>query len=410
MGQSRREFLRSMAGFGGLILCGAARLALPDYAAPLRAALAFLAARQSRDGAWRSDHYGAFREGDALTPLVLRAVQVAPCAMAPGEMFARGIRWLERWTDARGEEGDGGPNTRYPLFTASYAAQVFARAGDKRRAAVCAAMVARLRVSSALGWPADDLGCGAWGDSPFPPQLPRGVHPTPDMLAPNLSATLLGLRALAAGDHGAKLAAARPFTESCQNFTAEPASEFDDGGFVFAPDDPVRNKAGAAGCDAAGRTRFHSYGSATCDGFLALRLGGAPDDHPRMAAAVGWLQKHCAGLAETSLWMTGRAGAKEALVFYYAQALADALEVLSRNPTIHAWAAAQQRLLASDLMARQREDGAWEGAAPDSCEDDPVLATAFAVCALKQIPTHQPRYDARRSVDASSCSGLTSWR
>jgi hypothetical protein len=245
MGQSRREFLLSMAGFGGLILCGAAKLALPDYAAPLRSALAFLAARQSRDGAWRSDHYGAFRDGDALTPLVLWAVQTAPRLMAPGGMFARGIRWMERWTDAQVKDEDS--SARYPLFAASYAAQVFASAGDKSRAAFCAAMIERLRVSGALGWPASDPACGAWGDSPFPPRLPRDIHPPPDMLAPNLSATLLGVRALAAGDRAAKLADARPFIESCQNFAAVPASEFDDGGFVFAPDDSVRNKAGAAG-------------------------------------------------------------------------------------------------------------------------------------------------------------------
>jgi hypothetical protein len=386
MGQSRREFLLSMAGFGGLILCGAAKLALPDYAAPLRSALAFLAARQSRDGAWRSDHYGAFRDGDALTPLVLWAVQTAPRLMAPGGMFARGIRWMERWTDAQVKDEDS--SARYPLFAASYAAQVFASAGDKSRAAFCAAMIERLRVSGALGWPASDPACGAWGDSPFPPRLPRDIHPPPDMLAPNLSATLLGVRALAAGDRAAKLADARPFIESCQNFAAVPASEFDDGGFVFAPDDSVRNKAGAAGRDTAGRARYHSYGSATCDGLLALDVCGLPHDHPRMAAAAGWLRQHCAGMGQTGQWMVGRAEARESLAFYYAQGFSDTLAALAAHPDFRSWAATQQRLLASDLVGRQREDGAWEGMASDSCEDDPVLATAFGVRALARIRTN----------------------
>jgi len=385
MGQSRREFLRTVAGFGGLILCGAAKLALPEYAGPLRTALAFLAARQSRDGAWRSDHYGVFREGDALTPLALWAMQDAPALTAPGGAFTRGLRWLEGLTDAQAQREEAGAETHYPLFTASYAAQVFAKAGDRRRAGVWAARIERLRVSGALGWPVDDPACGAWGDSPFPPQLPQGVHPPPDMLAPNLSATLLGMRGLAAGDRGAKLAEARPFIESCQNFAAQPASEFDDGGFLFAPDDSVRNKAGVAGRDSGGRVRFNSYGSATCDGFLALHFCGLPVDHPRMAAAAAWIQRHGAGLGQSGRWMPGRADGRESLVFYYGQALADALAVLAREPNFHAWAAAQRRLLASDLIERQREDGAWEGRAPNSCEDDPVVATAFGVRALARL-------------------------
>jgi hypothetical protein len=386
-GQSRREFLRSVAGVGGLILCAGATLALPGYGAPLRSALAFLGARQSRDGSWRSDHYGAFREGDALTPLALWAMQAAPRLMAPSGVFAGGVRWLERWTDAREKDQGSGAEPRYPLFAASYAAQVFAAEGDKRRAAVCAGMVERLRVSSALGWPANDPACGAWGDSPFPPRLPQDVHPAPDMLAPNLSATLLGVRALAAGGCSAKPADARPFIETCQNF-AKPASQFDDGGFVFAPDDSVRNKAGAAGRDASGRMRFHSYGSATCDGLLALGVCGLPHDHPRMAAAAGWLSQHGAGMGQTGPWMAGRDGARESLAFYYAQGLADALTALSAHPDFRAWAAAQRRRLASDLVARQREDGAWEGMASDSCEDDPILATAFGIRALARIRTN----------------------
>ncbi len=36
----------------------------------LAAAVRFLLARQSPEGAWRSEIYAAFKEGDALTPLV----------------------------------------------------------------------------------------------------------------------------------------------------------------------------------------------------------------------------------------------------------------------------------------------------------------------------------------------------
>jgi hypothetical protein len=83
--------------------------------------------------------------------------------------------------------------------------------------------------------------------------------------------------------------------------------------------------------------------------------------------------------------MESRSVGRESLVFYYGQALADALAVLSREPCYRAWAVTQQHLLASGLIERQRDDGAWEGKAPNSCEDDPLLATAFGLRALTRI-------------------------
>jgi hypothetical protein len=173
--------------------------------------------------------------------------------------------------------------------------------------------------------------------------------------------------------------AARSFIERCQNFGLSPASEFDDGGFFFAIDDPVRNKAGVAGRDAAGRERYRSYGSATCDGLLALRACGLRDDHPRMHAGLEWLRRQNRGLAHSGVWSAGREQARESLVFYHAQALAT---ILARSDPMPHWAEDYRRGLRAGLTARQSRDGSWQGAAPDSCEDEPLLATAFALRAL----------------------------
>ncbi len=117
-----------------------------------------------------------------------------------------------------------------------------------------------------------------------------------------ISATALAVGALrAAGNAGSGLTA-RTFIESCQNFAEGSVSEFDDGGFFFALDDPIRNKAGSAGRDAQGRARFHSYGSATCDGYLALRACGLPREHPRVRGAGEWLRNHCDGLTTAGIW------------------------------------------------------------------------------------------------------------
>ena len=407
MAQSRRRFLRTIAGVGSLLLTGAAiqrsmeqrsgrsaeskSVLLARSSESLRAALGFLAGRQSSDGAWRSDQYGAFREGDALTAVVLWAMQKAPLELAAAGVFTRGLRWLERLTDSQRPLAETPCELRYPLFTASYAAQVFANIGDARRGAQWAAIIEELRISSALGWPENDPSCGAWGDSPFPPKLPKDTQPPPDMLAPNLSATVLGLRSLAACKRpGGGLRFSLPFIETCQNFAASAEFDFDDGGFFFAPRDSVRNKAGTAGVDASGRLRFHSYGSATSDGFLALHLCGCGLDHPRTHAAAAWLQRRADGLNHKGTWMPGRAAGRDSLTFYYAQAFADTLAILSCEQRFRDWAISQHERLAEDLIARQRDDGDWQGVAPNSCEDDPVLATAFGIRALARFPYVTP--------------------
>jgi hypothetical protein len=198
------------------------------------------------------------------------------------------------------------------------------------------------------------------------------------MLAPNISATALAGSALAAlGVSNSP--AALPFVERCQNFSEAETMRFDDGGFFFALDDPIRNKAGSAGRDGRGRQRFHSYGSPTCDGYLTLRACGLQHDHPRVQAAVGWLQVNCAGMTHGGNWTVGRAEARASLVYYHSQALA---AVLADLPHAGGWSRRLRASIFSELETRQSDDGSWQGLAPDSCEDEPVLATAFALRTL----------------------------
>ncbi len=379
--QTRRTFLLRAAALCGGALTGWAPPPRADPAAGRLRAWRFLAARQAPDGAWRSVQYGAFREGDALTPLVLWALTTASDAAA--EPVARGRRWLEKLTDTAAARPEPWAALHYPLFTASYAAQVFAKMGDTHRAAFWADLVEQLRIAPALGWPADAAACGAWSDAPAPPRLPPGAGPPPDMLAPNISATALGLAALTATGRRARAAAARPFLAQCQNFSPAAATgPFEDGGFFFAPADPVRNKADVAGRDDLGRERYHAYGSATCDGLLALHACGLAPADPRGQAALAWLRQHAAGAEHSGTWPAGRSAERESLRYYHAQALAAVLPLTAATFSLRSWAAAQQQALAADLLAAQRADGAWAGHCPDSFEDDPVIATAFALRAL----------------------------
>jgi hypothetical protein len=392
---TRRDFLLRLAAVAGCSLTGWTKPSRPCTASGSRAAVRFLSTRQSLDGAWRSTRYGFFRDGDALTPLVLWGLLSAKTiAEENAETVGRGLRWLEKLTAKQVESPEPWAELHYPLFTGSYAAQIFANVGDLRRATFWADLVERLRIDKALGWPVNDPACGAWSDAPAPPQLPSGISSPPDMLAPNVSATLLGLRALLAVQRPSGVVSAQPFLRRCQNFPVAGESGFDDGGFFFAIDDPVRNKAGVAGHDASGE-RYHSYGSATCDGILGLHASGLKLDHPRMRAAMAWLCRHAAGARHGGEWPTARADERDSLIYYNAQALTDALRIASASE-LKCWAVEQGNALINDLLVTQDRDGAWTGPCPNSFEDDPLVATSFALRALCQCearfqPARMPR-------------------
>src|SRR5581483_10149394 len=113
----------------------------------------------------------------------------------------------------------------------------------------------------------EDRAYGGWGYAHALPRKPRPGEFGDLLTESNLSATVFALEALRAAGATADDPAfgkALRFVRRCQNYTDDPAggdADFDDGGFFFMHDDPLRNKAGVAGTDRAGRERFASYGS-----------------------------------------------------------------------------------------------------------------------------------------------------
>jgi hypothetical protein len=250
------------------------------------------------------------------------------------------------------------------------------------------AVLAR-RLSRDLGWEPSDPQFGGWGFSLKPPQKPAPAHFSPAFCESNLSATLFGLAAL----RSAKVPSSDPayaealvFVQRCQNFaeadaTADAAG--DDGGFFFIPNDELQNKAGAAGQDRHGRTRFHSYGTMTADGLRALVRCGLAQDHPRVVAARRWLEKHFDAAHNPGVFATEREELRDSTYYYWTWAAAHAFQMLELRTIETAagktdWAVA----LAEELLRRQRPDGAWANRFTDAKEDDPLIATPWAASAL----------------------------
>jgi squalene-hopene/tetraprenyl-beta-curcumene cyclase len=354
----------------------------------------YLTGLQSPDGAWRSDTYGTFKDGTALTPLVLEALRAAEGDGPVSPACQRAAAFLAGMAKPDGSIAAPPYGLDYPLYTAALTVTVLSRPQfDRYRPARDAwlAFLRRRQLTEALGWRPEEREYGGWGYSRGVPQRPKAGELIPPLTESNLSATVFALEALhAAGVPPADEAyrKARVFVERCQNFHPDPAAaepQFDDGGFFFIYDDPVRNKAGVAGKDRAGRERYHSYGSTTADGLRALLLCGAAPDDPRVRAARHWLERHFTATTHPGAYAERRELDRRAVYFYYSASVAKAFRALGVKDveTDHgrvAWA----RALADELVKLQRPDGSWHNPVGAVREDDDVNATAMAVRALAE--------------------------
>ena len=373
------------------LLAGCSRAAVPVSAPPpapepsprgLGSGVAYLLKHQSDDGAWRSDVYATFKDGTALTGLVLRALQDAADAGDPTDTAARdkASAWLARFAqrdDIIAGPKDGVP---YPVYTAALGVVTLSHPENKKghaaaRDAWLDDLLAR-QLTERNGWTPDDKQYGGWGYYPRAPKkpAPREAVPAQHLLESNLSATVFALDALRAAGHAdpETYRQALAFVRSCQNA---------DGGFHFIYDDPVRNKAGLADPGPDGRPRYRSYGSATADGLRALLHCGLKLDAPEVVAARDWLVSHFLADTHPGDYHPAFEPTRNAVYFYYAASVARTFRMLGvKEVRGRHWTDS----LSEALLARQKPDGSWANDRDQQRENDPLLATAYAVSALAE--------------------------
>lgn len=380
--------------------CAAGAVAQPDTErvsridAALARASAFLIEHQAADGSWRSETYGLMRDGATLTPPAASALFHMPQGgPAARDSFVRATGFLMSLVRPDGAIGVDGRPLEQPVYAASGSSWTIILAGrtpEARR--VQDALVSYLRelqYGAQLGWQPGDPDYGGWGYATFAVRRPDGDLAGGRYEGANLSATLFAIGALRL----AQTPADDPiyddvlcFVQRCQNYGDDPAAAdpaFDDGGFFFSPTDPARNKAGPAGVDAHGRTRFHSYGSMTADGLRALVRCGLPLEHPRVRAARSWLERNFRVDCNPGVFERDREVLRDAYYYYYCWSVAHALLGIGAGEVRTAegerdWAAE----LAEELMRRQNLDGSWTNRFTDAREDDPLVATPLAGAAL----------------------------
>jgi hypothetical protein len=341
-----------------LALAGCLRTERP----PLARATDYLWSQQADDGGWHSHTYGLLRSGQALTPFVLGALLEIPeqVQAAPQARVDRALAFIRSHTQPDGALGLADPGIPdYPNYATALAVSAICRARRPGWEAQVQPMVAYLRAQQFTeqnGWRPSDPVYGAWG-------MGGGRRTPPDTGHVDLSMTRYVLEALR--DAGVPASdpmfeEARMFLERCQNFDA-------DGGFFFSTTEFDTNKAGHDG------KRFRSYGTTTADGILALLAAGLRPDDPHISAAQRWLFAH-----HRDTQVPGFTGAAyqrwpRGLSFYYSSAAAQAFRALGVNAGSG---------IAEGLTKTQRPDGSWANPENLVKEDDPLIATGFAVRAL----------------------------
>jgi hypothetical protein len=359
----------------------------------LGAGVAYLLGKQSPDGSWRSDLYATFKDGLALTPLVVGALQDAAAAgVEPIASLAarrKGIEFLARLAKADGTIDPGPDGIDYPVYTAALTVRILSHEDGKGLKPARDAWVKYLKerqLTAKLGWGKDEKQYGGWGYCRVIPQKPKPNEFAPNLIESNLSATVFALEALkAAGELDPGTAgAAIIFVSNCQNFdhlvTPLPWERFLDGGFFFIYDDPVRNKAGLISKEREDWPQlFHSYGSTTADGLRALDLCGISDTLYRKEAAERWLAKNFRADTHPGIYVKAHETNREAVYYYYAASVSKVMRghnIKPKNGTD--WATE----LASELAGRQKKDGSWVNPVELVRENEPLVATSNAVSAL----------------------------
>ena len=374
-------FVFTAAGFGAQAESNLELVAKID--ASVAKAVKFLASKQSPDGAWRSDVYAPFKEGDALTPLVMTALLPLPIDDDTSEPCERGMKYLAELSKRTFENKDGLKSLAYPVYTAAnttIALHQNRRAEDDAIRAKWVQALRDLQLTEATGWKPEDVEYGGWTYGHESAKKPEAGQVLGPLDQPNLSATTFALTALRIASvkpEDPTIAKARHFVEGCQDMVHAPP-----GDFIFIHGDAVRNKAGARKNQDGSIAGFEPYGSVMADGWRCLLACGLDRSDKRVSTTEFWLSSNYTDKSQPGSFAADREHLRNGLYFYFQCSVSRVfLETKTRSlfsSSVRVW----DKPMANQLVSRQRPDGSWKNDVVDQREDDPLIATSFALPSL----------------------------
>jgi hypothetical protein len=338
-------------------------------------ACSYLWEQQAEDGGWHSETHTILRDGYALTPFILCVLVEVPDSVYQKdvERIARAIAFIRAHVRSRLETDSIPLILDYPNYTAAYALKVLVLNHAEQDVVLFRALTAYLMDQQFVehrGILPADPAYGGWGFGET--DLVQGTTGHVD-----LSHTRRVLQALSLTlplDHMV-FEKARIYLDRVQNDRlSEDDQVYLDGGFFTSIVTPETNKSYAVpGVEHA----WFSYATATCDGLLArIAVGQRTTDH-QVLQAFRWLRTHerlesPQGIPEDDPMQWHR------VMKYYHLAVRGEV---SRIQSIETNWSVQ---ILEILKQAQLSDGSFMNpmGGPNK-EDDPLLATAFAVIALR---------------------------
>lgn len=339
-------------------------------------ALQYLFARQSNDGAFRSDVHGVLKPGYSLTATVLLATAMQPPALRVPHQngIDRAFAFLAAATDQDGAIGLGGSGVDYPTYTSAHYLHALCLLQPPGWRALADLQVARLRalqLGEGQGWQPADFAYGAFGFGVRDEPKPLGA----DLVnLPLVTSVLEAVRAAGVKASDPLFVNARVFVERCQRFRSAPDPS-GDGGFFFTPEPDFRRSKAGGETGSDGVVRGRSYGTTTCDGIRALLACGTGDSDLRLSAARTWLEERLRFDVVPGLPLGATPPMEPSVRIYWWSTLARTLASSHRPGD---W---RDRLW-RELRTRQQEDGSFTGLSDRMKEDDPVVATSLALLAI----------------------------
>ena len=339
----------ALTGASSLAATAAAACSEETGAQPARAGRAISLVTAGSRWGLPQRHVGLLRSGQSLTPFVLGALLRVPNATTRAGRRGRcAIAFIRRHTSADGTVGRTGGDADYPNYATALAVDAMVTA-QRSWTGDIAPMVARLRAEQfgeANGWTPNTrpTAAGEWGDgSSSARRRPCGlVH---DAVRARGAARVRCSRLDPAATR------ARMFYRA----VAESRRRI-----LLSPVMPALNKAGQSA------DGFVSATARPADGVLALRASGLPDSDDRIASAIEWLDRnHQPDLVPG---FDERASPQQSWC----------PDCASTTPP---------RFPACGLInpfccPEQVDDGSFRNANGRVKEDDPLIATAFAIHVL----------------------------
>ncbi|MEQ8637660.1 hypothetical protein [Gimesia maris] len=346
----------------------------------------WLEQQQSDDGSWQSKTYASLESRVATSALAMSTlVELTSAGVEQKETINRGLLFLkskinqeEIWKSVEAE-------SNYPLYSICLMLatlnqyQLEATVNRELRDSLSRELLRRQRILQADRLSEGDV-AGGWGPGSDSFQQGSAANPA------NVSVTYFALAALTGAQ---KLPlknrfAALDYLQHCQLPTEATGA----GGFVFTfiPDHPL-NKAGSK-LNQTGKLYGVPYLSASCDGISALLACDVTSADRRIQTALTILpQLSHSRLAEFP-FNTKRSYQKlDALYFYEAAATTRVWKQLKEQGVENPYLNSRCHELLQTLIARQQADGHWENPLPWMMEDDPLIATAFALQTLHHCLT-----------------------